>query len=75
MIHSPVRCYYQIRNSLHLFRRHHIPWLFAVREMVSVLLNRLLLLRHVDDRAGYLKAYAQGFRDGLLGVVGARPVH
>lgn len=74
IVHSPVRCYYQVRNSLHLFRRRHVPWLFAAREMISVLLNRLLLMRHVTRRADYLKAYAQGFRDGLLGVVGARPI-
>lgn len=72
-IHSPVRCYYQVRNSLHLFRRQHVPWLFAAREMASVLLNRLLLLRHVNRRTDYLIAYAQGIRDGLLGVVGAKP--
>jgi rhamnosyltransferase len=75
LTHSPARCYYQIRNSVHLFRRRHVPRLFAAREMVSVLMNRLLLLRHVDDRIGYLRAYAQGLRDGLFGVVGARPVH
>ncbi len=74
-IHSPTRCYYQIRNSIHLFRRHHIPRLFAVREFAAVMLNRLLLLRHVNNRTDYLKAYAQGFRDGLLGVVGIRKIH
>ncbi len=71
-IHSPLRCYYQIRNSLHLFRRDHIPRIFAAKELLSVLINRLLLLRHVRYRGSYLKAYAQGLRDGILGRVGPR---
>lgn len=75
MVHSPERCYYQIRNGFHLFRKHHISRLFAARELAAVMVNRLFLLRHVDDRLDYLKAYLQGIRDGLLGVVGVRITH
>ena len=74
-IHDPTRCYYQIRNSFHLFRKGHVPWSYATMEMSSVFLNRLLLLRHVHNRINYLRAYVQGFRDGLLGAVGARKVY
>lgn len=70
LAHNPLRCYYQIRNSIHLFRKSHIPKLFAVRELLSILLSRMLLLRHVSGRIKYIRAYAYALRDGLLNVAG-----
>jgi rhamnosyltransferase len=71
--HSPVRCYYQVRNALLLFRRPYIPFLFAVRETVSIVLSRMLLLFFVARRSDYLGAYLAAIKDGLAGVVGKRP--
>ncbi len=73
MLHGPTRCYYQVRNSIHLFRLRHVPLIFSIRTMLAVLLNRLLLLRHVTNRGEYIEAYMHGLRDGLAGVVGMRP--
>ena len=70
LVHSPLRCYFQIRNSIYLFRKHHIPLFFSVREFVSIVISRALLLRHVDNKISYIRAYALGIRDGLLGVTG-----
>lgn len=72
-VHSPIRCYYQLRNCFHLFRKRHIPFLFAARETASVLLSRTLLLLFVSDRSAYVKAYLRGLRDGAKGVTGALP--
>jgi rhamnosyltransferase len=72
LVHSPARCYYQIRNSLLLFRRPYIPFLFAVRETVGIVLSRLLLLLFVANRSAYVSAYLAAVKDGLNGVVGKR---
>lgn len=72
-VHSPIRCYYQLRNCFHLFRKQHIPFLFALRETVSVILSRTLLLFFVGGRSAYVKAYFRGLRDGAKGVTGAIP--
>lgn len=73
MLHGPTRCYYQVRNSIHLFRKRHVPLIFSIRTMLAVLLNRFLLLRHISNRGEYIRAYTHGLRDGLAGVVGIRP--
>jgi rhamnosyltransferase len=72
-VHSPIRCYYQVRNCFHLFRKRHIPFLFALRETASVFLSRTLLLLFVRDRFAYVKAYFRALRDGARGVTGAIP--
>ena len=70
--HSPIRCYYQLRNCFHLFRKTHIPSLFALRETISVFFSRALLLLLVDDKFTYLKAYLCAVRDGFKGVTGGK---
>jgi len=72
-VHSPVRCYYQVRNCFHLFRKRHIPFLFALRETASVFCSRTLLLLFVGDKSAYIKAYFRAVRDGMKGVTGAVP--
>ena len=72
-VHSPVRCYYQLRNCFHLFRKGHIPFLFALRETASVFLGRALLLLFVGDRSAYVRAYFCALRDGAKGVTGGMP--
>lgn len=73
LVHSPLRCYYQLRNCFHLFRKRHIPILFALRETGSVFLSRALLLLFVGDRFTYAKAYFCALRDGIKGVAGSKP--
>ncbi len=73
MVHSPVRCYYQIRNCLHLFRMRHVPRLFALRETLATCFSRALLLLFVSDRRRYGLAYWYALRDGFKGVTGGAP--
>ncbi len=74
LIHSSTRCYYQIRNSFVLLRKPHVPRVFAVKELISVLFSRTVLLFFVKGRFSYLKSYLFAVRDGLKGVTGAEPV-
>ena len=71
-VHSPVRCYYQIRNCFLLFRKESVPLLLAVRETVVVLVHKSLLLLSVSNRGEYLRAFAQGLYDGLIGATGKK---
>lgn len=73
LVHSPARCYYQIRNCFHLFRKHHIPKLFALRETISVFFNRTLLLLVVGDKLAYTKIFLCALWDGMRGVTGIKP--
>lgn len=68
--HSPVRCYYQIRNCFLLLRKPHVPRLFALHALVAVLVSRALLLLFTADRTAHGKAYIAGVRDGLRGLGG-----
>jgi rhamnosyltransferase len=72
-VHSAVRCYYQIRNSFLLFRKPHIPKVFALKQLAATVVSRIILLFFVEDRLSYLKSYLFAVRDGLKGVTGARP--
>lgn len=73
VVHSPIRCYYQIRNTFQMFRKRHVPFVFASREMAAVFLNRALLILFMDDKLAYAKAYLDGLRDGIKGVTGPKP--
>lgn len=72
-VHSPARCYYQIRNSFLLFRKPHIPRIFALNQLAATLVSRTILLFFVEDRLSYLKSYLFAVRDGLKGGIGAKP--
>jgi rhamnosyltransferase len=71
--HSPDRCYYQIRNCFHLFRRPHVPLLFALKETLSTFMSRVLLLLFHVRRLHYFSAYLAATKDGLAGVLGQKP--
>lgn len=72
LVHSPIRCYYQIRNCFLLFRKSHVPRVFALHALVTVLASRILLLLFANDRMAYARAYAAALRDGLRGRDGPR---
>ena len=72
LVHSPTRCYYQLRNCFHLLNKQHIPPIFALKQMTSVFISRMMLLLFVNNRSAYIKAYLMGIRDGFNGVVGKK---
>ena len=70
-VHSPERCYYQIRNSLNLFRKPHVTFILAAQLSVSTILNRLFLIFLMKQKKyTYMKLFFHAIYDGLLGVVG-----
>lgn len=72
-VHSPLRLYYQVRNSLLLLRKPSVPRLMAIREAAAVIGHKLLLLLTVvPNRRKYLAAYFNGLLDGLRGTSGRR---
>lgn len=72
-LHNPTRCYYQIRNALLLFRKAHVPFLFALREALSVLLHKALLVATADDRQAYIQNCSRAISHGLHGIGGKQP--
>ena len=69
-VHSPLRCYYQFRNTLLLFREDRAPWAFAAHSALSLLWSRILLLGLVKPKMPYLRAYVLGIAHGIRGVSG-----
>ena len=71
-VHSPIRCYYQLRNSIFLLRFAHIPKIFAFYEIFAQIFNRLLLLMVINSKKNYVIFYLQGIIDGIFGNVGPK---
>ncbi len=71
-VHNFDRCYYQIRNSFLLFRKQDIPLLFTLKEIISTIVNRMILLFFVKNRSLYVKNYLRAIIDGVLGVDGPK---
>ena len=72
-VHSPVRCYYQIRNCFLLVRCPHVPRSVALFELARVLSNRVLLLLFVPNKWSYVRSYWLAVMDGIRGVGGRVP--
>jgi rhamnosyltransferase len=72
LVHSSTRCYYQIRNSFLLLRMRHVPVVFSVKQIIAIIVSRIVLLFRVENRTRYLKAYWSAVRDGVRGIGGAR---
>ena len=71
-VHSPERCYYQIRNSFSLFRRSHVPFIFASQSIIYTLVNRFFLLFIVKQKSIYMRTFLRAISDGLMGVIGPK---
>ncbi len=71
-VHSPVRCYYQVRNCFLLLRKKDVPLRYSLGQFISILANRMLLLLLVDSRVSYLKSYLSGLGDGIRGLGGPK---
>lgn len=69
-VHSPYRRYYRIRNSFLLFRKSHIPFLLAFREVLFSLVHQFILILLCKDRLSYFKYLVFAVFDGFRGKVG-----
>ncbi|WDY59345.1 glycosyltransferase family 2 protein [Pseudomonas sp. PSKL.D1] len=70
-IHSAVRNYYKVRNSIHLFRLDHVPLRWKVKFMKQALAVALFSVLVSKDRAERLKLIAISVADGLAARLGA----
>lgn len=72
-VHSPLRRYYRVRNSLHLLRYNHVPKLLAIREIIFCIIHTYILLFKQKQKREYLTSFVTAFKDGLLNVKGENP--
>ena len=64
-IHSPVRRYYRIRNSLYLLRLSHVPKILAIREVIFSIVHQIIIIAISRDRKNYVSALFRAVFDGL----------
>lgn len=65
-VHSAVRRYYRIRNSIELFRMPHVPNKLAFREISFSLIHQLILCLYVKDKKKHIKYLFWGVWDGVF---------
>jgi rhamnosyltransferase len=71
-LHSPLRHYYQFRNSVYLFLRSSYPLRWKAAEAKRKLGMLVVFGLLLPDRAAHLKMMFRGIRDGLRGRMGRR---
>jgi hypothetical protein len=72
--HSPLRTYYRVRNSAALVRQWGLRELYYASGVVySNLQQFLAAVFFYENKAGHLKAMAQGLRDAWTGISGFHP--
>ena len=71
-MHGPTRSYYRVRNAFLLFRKKHVPIVFAAREVISAIGHHLLVLPLVARKSEHFKVYFLGIFDGIRGVTGRK---
>jgi rhamnosyltransferase len=72
-VHSPERCYYEIRNCFLLFKKENVPFLLASKVILSVFVHHIVLFGFVKNKANYVKNYLLAILHGIRGVVGKKP--
>lgn len=66
-IHSPTRCYYRVRNPFHLLRYPHIRFIYAMRQIISALVQHLLQFSSSDNPRLHVQMGLKGLAHGLIG--------
>lgn len=64
--HNTQRVYYQIRNSIFFLRNKHIPKIFALSEMLRIVINRVVLAISSNNKLAYFRAISFGLLDGIM---------
>jgi L-rhamnosyltransferase len=70
-VHSPVRNYYLVRNTLALFTRRETPWRWRLLHLLRLPGLLLMMLTQMPGRRERASAVARGILDALLGRLGA----
>lgn len=69
-VHSPVRRYYLIRNSLYMLRLSYIPFGYKLRELSFNFLRCIVAVIYSDNRMNTLRFIFLGLKHGMLGKYG-----
>jgi rhamnosyltransferase len=72
-VHSPLRLYYIVRNSLLMYRKPYAPWRWAVYDLKRLLFIIVFFSVASAPRLQNAQKMARGFWDGLLGRKGRYP--
>jgi rhamnosyltransferase len=73
IVHGPARTYYKIRNAFLLFRKRHVPVVFALQRLAAAIVHNLMQVAVVDEKRLYLGTFFVAVMHGLSGVTGKRP--
>jgi rhamnosyltransferase len=65
-IHSPVRDYYLVRNTIAVFFRRSAPWRWRLLQLVRLPAVMLVMVTQMPERGERLRRILCGLRDGLL---------
>ncbi|MBU3599654.1 glycosyltransferase [Polynucleobacter sp. 30F-ANTBAC] len=69
-ISSPIRHYYQTRNTFLVFNREHVPYTWKINRMLAIPVKFLLIILFADSFTMRLGFYCKGLIDGFLGKTG-----
>lgn len=69
-VHSPIRRYYRLRNSLLLLRKRHVPLLYSLREIALNNFHQIIIFLFIPNRVQYLRHFFFALKDGVMGVAG-----
>lgn len=70
-IPSPIRHYYQTRNTFIICKRKYVPFSWKVNRVLAIPVKFLLLIFFAGSFKMRLNFYCKGLIDGLLGRVGS----
>jgi rhamnosyltransferase len=65
-VHSPVRDYYLVRNTIAVFFRRSAPWRWRLLQLVRLPAVMLVMVTQMPERGERLRRILCGLRDGLL---------
>ncbi len=69
-LHSPLRCYYQFRNSILLYKRNYMPLRWKINDIVLLFSLASFYLIFVPRRTTYLAMFIKGIWHGIINKVG-----
>ncbi|MEI8613996.1 glycosyltransferase family 2 protein [Shewanella sp. PP-He15 brown] len=69
-VHSPIRRYFLVRNSLFIIRQPYIPFGYKLREVCLNFARVIVSVFNTEEKLFTLSMAYKGFKDGLLGRFG-----
>jgi rhamnosyltransferase len=74
-VHSPVRDYFLVRNSVAVFFRRPAPWRWRLLQLVRLPPVMLVMVTQMPQRSKRLRSITMGLIDGLLLRLGPARLH